>query len=93
MFGASVEARSILSFNRALFFSVWDAVSRVNLLFIFWENATEGTLVATNWGTISVSPTVLRVKTPEITTNFQELRAWESKLCVACDQWVVTLFQ
>ncbi len=74
-----VEARSILPFNRALFFSVWDAVSRVNLLFILWENATEETLVATNWGTISGSPTVLGVKTPEITTNFQELQAWESK--------------
>ena len=39
----AVEARSILPSDRALFSPVWDAVSRVNLLFIFWENATEET--------------------------------------------------
>ncbi len=43
-----VEARSILPSDRALFPPVWDAVSRANLLFVFWENATEGNSVATN---------------------------------------------
>jgi len=75
----SVDARSILPSDRALFSTVWNAVPRVNLPFIFRENATEVTLVAADWSTISCGPAVFGVKIPEITTDFQSLWAWERK--------------